>query len=235
MGQVHAHRRKFASGRAPQILQCQSVADGRGSAVVLFERDPFERASAVGSVRFVDRSGFLSRKAPLIGRALNRELYLPIPFVEALGRATIARAQLEMSFDLLITVVALEPSRAKTCWPRDPFAIKAKYLETLSRSRLLKHDWWRALRRIASEARALDQHYSEAAMSTLYSRGGGALEEAARGLAEKLRLSPPPLRMTPDKIEVVADQFRGLAWETCALASTLLAAAERLSIGREQL
>lgn len=115
----------------------------------------------VESARFVGGSGFLTRKAPLMDHALKRELYLPITFVEALGRATIARAQREMSFDLMVAVVTLEPSRVKICWPRDPFAVKAKYLEKLSRSRLLKHDWWPALRRIASDARALDRQYSK--------------------------------------------------------------------------
>lgn len=161
---------------------------------------------------------------------MERNLYLPIPFVEALGRASIARAQLELSLDLLVTAIALEPTRLRTCHPRDSFETKVEYLETISRSRLVKHDWWRRIRRIASSARALHDQFSAAAMGSVYSRGGGYLEELMRPLAEKLRVSSPSLSMTPRKIDAIAEQSRAAARDACELAVALLSAAERLSI-----
>jgi len=157
---------------------------------------------------------------------------MPIAFVEALGRATIARAQLESSLNLVVVILAFEPTRFGTCRPTDPFEVKVDYLGAVSRSRLLKHEWWRILRRIAADARTLNDHYSEAAMSSIYSRGGGFLEEMMRPIAQTLNLPPPSLNMTPGRIDVVAVQLRELARDACSLATALLAAVERLSIKR---
>jgi hypothetical protein len=161
---------------------------------------------------------------------LKRDLYLPIPFVEALGRATIARAQLELSLDLIIAVLAVESARLRACRPSDPFQTKLDYLGATSRSRLLKHDWWRALRLLVSTAKSADHQYSDAAKASVYSRGGGFLEELMRPIAKQLDLNPPSLAMTPAKIEGVAEQFRQLALEACHLSGALVAAAKRLSI-----
>ena len=159
---------------------------------------------------------------------------MPIAFVEALGRATIARAQLESSLNLLVVIIALEPSRLRTCRPADPFEVKVEYLAAVSRSRLLKHEWWRTLRRIAADATRLNDHYSEAAMSSIYSRGGGFLEEMMRPIAQRLNLPPPSLSMTAGRIDRVAGQLRDLARDACGLATALLAAVERLSIKRDE-
>src|SRR5437899_2363579 len=118
-------------------------------------------------------------------RGLARDLYLPAPFVEALGRAAVALSELELSFDILIAILVSEPGRHSVCYPRDPFEAKIEYLATISRSRLLKHEWWRILRRTAARAKTLKSQYWSAAIGSIYSRGPGRLEEILRPLAEK--------------------------------------------------
>jgi hypothetical protein len=150
--------------------------------------------------------------------------------VEALGRATAARSQLEFSFNLIVAIVASEPAREYTCHPRESFGSKVEYLRSISRSQLLKHEWWQSLRRIAATAEDLDKQYSSAAMSGIYGRSGGSLEATMRALAEKMDLVPPSLNMTPARINGVARGFFELASATCDLATSLIQAAEKLSI-----
>ena len=161
---------------------------------------------------------------------MARDVYLPIPFVEALGRGAVALSQLELSFDILIAILASEPSRHSLCYPRDPFETKIEYLATISRSRLLKHEWWRILRRTAAHAEILKDQYSGAASGTIYSRGSGLLEETMRSLAEKTSVTPRHLSMTAAKVDQVAEECRSLARVACELAESLLQAAEDLSI-----
>ena len=161
---------------------------------------------------------------------MARDLYLPVPFVEALGRAAVALSELELSFDILIAILVSEPGRHSACYPGDPFEAKIEYLATISRSRLLKHEWWQILRRTAASAKALKYQYSSAAIGSIYSRGPGLLEEIVRPLAEKTNVSPPRLSMTAAKIDDVAEECRHLAGMACELAESLLEAAEDLSI-----
>ena len=160
---------------------------------------------------------------------MERDLYLPIPFIEALGRATVARAQLELSLNLLVAILALEPRR-RISLPNDPFETKLDYLGSISGSRLLKHDWWRDVRRLASAAEKLNRQYRDAAISSLYSRGGGFLEETMRPIAAEVNLVPPPLAMTPAKLDAVAGHFKDLALGGSRLAADLLTAAKALSL-----
>ena len=161
---------------------------------------------------------------------LARDLYLPVPFIEALGRGAVALFQLELSFDILIAILASEPSRHGVRFPRDPFETKIEYLATISRSQLLKHEWWRTLRRTAAHAKTLNHQYSSAASGTIYSRGSGLLEDTMRRLAEKTRVSPPRLSMTAAKIDQLAEECRSLTRVACEVAESLLKAAEELSI-----
>src|SRR5438270_5268617 len=163
-------------------------------------------------------------------RGLARDLYLPMPFVEALGRGAVALSELELSFDILIAILASEPGRHSVCYPRDPFETKIEYLATISRSRLLKHQSWRILRRTAAHAKMLKKQYSSAALGSIYSRGPGLLEEIMRPLAEKTNVAPPRLSMTAAKIDRVAEECTRLASVACELAESLIKAAENLSI-----
>ena len=135
---------------------------------------------------------------------------------------------------MIAAILAKEPTHGSVYWPRDPFETKIAHLAAISRSRLLKHAWWIKLRQIATDAKTLNQEYNNATMGTIYSRGGGFLEEIMRPLAEKLNVAPPPPCMTPARIDGLAERFRDLARDTCELGGTLLKAAERLRIGRDE-
>lgn len=109
-----------------------------------------------------------------------KQLYIPPAFVEALGRAAIARAQLELCFDVVIVLLAAEPQRFAVSRTDESFEAKTRYLATVSRSKLLKHTWWQELRRIAAHAEHLHGAMSDAATGVLYSRGAGPLGESLR-------------------------------------------------------
>jgi len=141
---------------------------------------------------------------------------------------------LELSLNLVVAILAIEPTRLRKYRPRDPFEIKVEYLGTVSRSRLLKHDWWRAVQRIASESAKLNKQYSDAAMSTVYSRGGGYLEEMMRPIAQELAVPPPSLALTPAKIDAVGTGMKELAREATELATLMIAAVKRLSIASDR-
>ena len=159
-----------------------------------------------------------------------RDLYLPIPLVEALGRTVVARSQLELSLNIILAILVHEPDRFCPRHPRDALEVKLDYLATVPRSRLLKSEWWRALRKGAAHGQKVNERFAQAAMGTIYSRGGGYLEEVMRPMAQQLNLGPPPLGMTPGKIDEIADAFRALALELAQLAASLLKAARTLSI-----
>jgi hypothetical protein len=158
---------------------------------------------------------------------LARDLYLPPEFFEALGRLTIARYQLEISFDILLAILAAEPSRFGVCHPREPFENKIAYLSGVSRSRLLKHEWWRALRRIALSAKKLHGEYTAAATGSIFSRGAGPLESLIRSLAEQTRVAPKSLAMTQRKIDDLTGAFTRLTRDASDLARLLLTAASK--------
>lgn len=158
------------------------------------------------------------------------DLYLPIPVVEALGRAAVAISELELSFDILLTILSGEPGRYGVCNTREPFETKIMYLTTVPRSRLLKHQWAQLLNQTARRAKILHQEFSEATIGSVYSRGAGSLEVLVRGLAEKISVRAQSRPMTPGMIARVGQQAREQAQLSCELATSLLAAAERLSI-----
>ena len=152
---------------------------------------------------------------------MDRDLYLPIPLVEALGRATIARSQLELCLNVIVSTLAREPGRLRTSHHSEPFETKVHYLSTAARSRLLRHEWWLTLRRITSDARRLNQQYLDAAMGCIYSRGAGYLEAKIRPLAAKANVAPPPIALTPAKIDRIAEDFRRITRAACDLATSL--------------
>lgn len=194
------------------------------------EPDPEFTIIARSSAALVARPSFSLEIVQVERSALKRDLYLPIPFIEAIGRATVARSQLELSFNIMVAVLGSEATRSCTCRPCDALETKIDYLGTVSRSRLLKHEWWQRLRRIASSAKKLNQQYSNAAMGSLYSRGGGYLEEIMRPLAERTNVAPALLTMTPGRIDSIAREFRELTGQTAELAASLLDAVDTLSM-----
>lgn len=165
-----------------------------------------------------------------IANPLRRDLHLSIIFVEALGNAAIAISELELSFDVLVAILADEPERYGHCEPRDPFERKIEYLAQVSHSRLLKHQWWRMLRQTAQRAKAIQRQYKSAAMGSVYSRGAGVLEQQLRQLAQMTDVSPRLLPITPAKLNDVGKEATQLALTACKLAGLLLAAADKLSI-----
>lgn len=147
-----------------------------------------------------------------------------------MGRAAVARAQLELSLDIIVALLGLEPNRQHASHPREPFEAKVAFLKDISRSRLLKHQWWSELKALASETESLNDLYSAAAMGSVYSRGAGYLEEILRPLAAKLAVTPPALHMTPTRIQLLAAEIRNLAVRGAALAAALVDAAQKLAI-----
>jgi hypothetical protein len=129
---------------------------------------------------------------------LMSDLYLPLPFVEALGRAAVAISELELSFDIVLTILSQEPGRHGVCQTRDPFETKLKFLASASRSRLLKHQWAQILRKTAQRGMILHKEFSAAAIGSVYSRGAGTLEERIKVLAEKTSVHPQSRPMTSE-------------------------------------
>lgn len=158
------------------------------------------------------------------------DFYLPIPFVEALGRATVARHQVNLSFNILLAILAIEPTRFGTTDWREPLETKIAYLAGVPRSRLLKHEWWQRTKKIALRAEEQDRQYANAAMTSIYSRGSGFLENVLRALSERTGVAPQAPGMTPEKLDDVTAEFRLIARDTCDLAACLLEAAAKLSI-----
>lgn len=161
---------------------------------------------------------------------MDRRLHLPIAFVEALGRATIARAQLELCFNIFLALLAVEADRFGLPRQDEPLEVKARYLTIVSRSRVLKHAWWQELHRIAIKAEKLNEAFCDAAMGSLYSRGGGTLGDTLRPLAEQVGVAPKVLRMTPAKIEQLASDYAALTDVSFVLAKSISEAIERLDI-----
>lgn len=161
---------------------------------------------------------------------LPSDSYLPISFVEALGRATVARHQVELSIDILLAIMAIEPTRFGTSESREPFETKIAYLINVRRSRLLKHEWWRRAKEIALRAEEQNRQYANGARASIYGRGSGFLENVLRLLSERTGVAPEAPGMTPAKLDDVAAEFRLIARDTCDLAACLLEAAAKLSI-----
>lgn len=160
---------------------------------------------------------------------MSRDLYVPIAFAEALGWATIRRYQFETAINMFVALLVAQPDNLRICDLGEPLQYKLQYLARLPRSRLLKHDWWRALRSIVGRADKLNQEYRDAAFGPLYSRGSGYLEEVMRPLAIKAKVPPVSPGMTPLKVKEVADRFKDLTGEACTLAALLIGAADTKS------
>lgn len=158
------------------------------------------------------------------------DLYLPIPLVEAFGRAAVAFAELELSFDILLTVLRGEEGRFDLAVDHENFENKLKSLAAVRHSRLLKHEWWREVRVMASRGRVLDQQYSAVKLASIYSRGAGTLERLIRPLADRTGLVSRSMVMTPTKLDTISEAARELALAACRMANLLLEASERLSI-----
>lgn len=160
---------------------------------------------------------------------VTRELYLPIAFVEALGRATIARAQLELSFDVLIAILSQDPSHERP-HGRSPLEAKMGYLATLSSSSLLKREWSSVLHTMLPMTEELNDEYTRAAIGSIYSRGAGYFEEIIRPLAAQTKVDADLRSITPSRIEKLAAEFREIALRAAALATSLIAEGDRPSM-----
>lgn len=147
------------------------------------------------------------------------DIYLPLPFVEALGRATVARYRFELVVDTLITILAPERDRHDL---HDPFEAKVDYLQAIRATQHLEHGCRQRLQAIASLSKKLNADYKDAATSAVYSRGAGNLEETLRVLAEQANISAVPLRMTPMRIDRLTRSFRALTWKASDVARNLL-------------
>lgn len=166
-----------------------------------------------------------------LGRLLlASDFYLPMPLVEALGRATVARHRVDLAFNILLAILAIEPNRFGVCDRRDPFEVKATYLVSIRRSRLLKHDWCRRLQGIAGRARDQNRQYRGAATATIYARGSGSLESSLRLLSKRTGVAPDAPSLTAENVDELAAEFRAIARDACDLAIVLLEAATELSI-----
>lgn len=158
---------------------------------------------------------------------MSHHVCLPIPYIESLGRATVARYRFELVINTLISILERDYGYPRACHAVDPLESKLDHLASVPRSRSLRQDYWDRMRSIACAARELDADYKNAAISAVYSRGAGSLEEVLRALAERTNVSPVP-RMTPLKIDVVARQFSTLTWKSSAVAESLLQMSERI-------
>lgn len=141
-----------------------------------------------------------------------------------------AVSELELSVDVLISILGREPGRLSYCDPRNSFEDKVEYLANISHSRLLKHDWWRLLRRIAERAKVVQSEHKSFAMASVYGRGAGQLEQTLRLLVAKAGIAPRLVAVTPAKVNAVREEATNLAGDSCQLAASLLRAAEKLSI-----
>jgi hypothetical protein len=166
----------------------------------------------------------------LLDSSVKSLSYLPISLIEALGRATVARHYAELAINILLAALAAEPGRFGIADSRDPLETKLECLLGLSRSQLLKHDWWRTQKDIAKRAQDLNRRYSSGVTATLYGRATGSLEQRLRMMSERLGVAPTAGGITPDNLERVAAEFTAIARDACDLAETILAAAAKLSL-----
>lgn len=160
---------------------------------------------------------------------MSPDFYIPPAFVEAIGRAAIARYEFELSFDILTAVLTTRCNYAVICFPFDPLEEKLNCTLKVQRSKFLKHQWWVELRTIISQGIELNAQYRNATTSSVYGRGAGNLENRLRELANQLHIPPPPSSMTPSKIDSVANEFRMLANAVVQLTESLIAASDKLS------
>ena len=135
-----------------------------------------------------------------------------------------------MSFNILLAILAIEPTRFGVSEPREPFETKIAFLIGVTRSQLLKHEWWLRAKQIALRAEEQNRQYANASRASIYSRGSGFLENVLRLLSERTGVSPEAPGMTSEKLDDVAAEFRLIARDTCDLVACLLEAADKLSM-----
>lgn len=149
-----------------------------------------------------------------------RDLYVSTDQVEAFGWVSIAWHELEVVLSILVLAISDQPGDKKQPFVAFPESV------TVLRSRVsackLRVEWRRPLGEICKHALSLSEDYASAARAVLYVRGGGALENLIRDLADRTRLNFHAQSLTTTKTTDLEFKIRELSRSGAVLAQDML-------------